>query len=77
MATNLVEEIVAKAATLPIEQQQKVLEVIETLAAKVAQPPMRRSIFGDLKHLGSSVTNEDIEETRGEMWRGYMKEDMQ
>lgn len=47
MSTNLVEEIAAKAATLPIEQQQKVLEVIETLAAQAAQPSMRRSIFGD------------------------------
>ncbi len=77
MSTNLVEEIAAKAATLPFEQQQKVLEILETLTAQAAQPPIRRSIFGDLAHLGSSVTNEDIEEARGEMWRGYMKEDMQ
>jgi len=38
MSNNLVEEIAAKAATLPIEQQQKVLEVVEMLTAQVAQP---------------------------------------
>ena len=76
MSTDLVEEIAAKAATLPIEQQQKVLEVVETLAAQVAQPPERRSIFGDLEHLCVDISEQDIEEARREMWRGYMNEDM-
>ncbi len=76
MSSNLVEEIAAKAATLPVEQQRKVLEVVETLATQAAQPRMRRSVFGDLEHLGVDVSEQDIEEARRERWRGYMKEDM-
>ncbi len=76
MSTNLVEEIAAKAATLPIEQQREVLQVVESLAAlSIKGKPLRRKLKGDLAHLGSSVTSEDIEEARREMWRGYMGED--
>jgi len=38
---------------------------------------MRRSVFGDLEHLGVDVSEQDIEEARREMWRGYMKEDFE
>jgi len=49
MSTNLVDEI---AASLPIEQQQQVLEVVKSLASRMIVPP-RRSVFGDLEHLGA------------------------
>ncbi len=78
MSTNLVEEIAAKAATLPIEQQREVLQVVESLAALSIKGKLpRRKLKGDLAHLGSSVTSEDIEEARREMWRGYMGEDFE
>jgi len=73
MSTNLVDEIAAEAASLPIEQQQ-VLEIVRSLASRMIVPP-RRSVFGDLEHLGVRVTSEDIEEARREMWRSYMGND--
>ncbi len=73
MSTNLVDEIAAESASLPIEQQQ-VLEIVKSLASRMIVPP-RRSVFGDLEHLGVRVTSEDIEEARREMWRGYMGND--
>lgn len=74
MSTNLVDEIAAEAASLPIEQQQQFLEIVKSLASRMIVPP-RRSVFGDLEHLGARVTSEDIEEARREMWRGYMGND--
>lgn len=70
MSSNLIDEIAAEAASLPIEQQQQVLKMVKSLASRKNAP--RRSVFGDLEHLGVRVTDEDIEEARREMWRGYM-----
>ena len=50
-----------------LEQQQNVLEAGETLAAPVAQPPMRRSVDGNLEHLGVDASEHEIEEVRREM----------
>lgn len=42
-----------------------------TTESDKSQSP-RRFLKGDLAHHGSSVTSEEIEEARREMWRGYM-----
>lgn len=74
MTNNIVDEIGALAAGLPLEQQQTVLELVKLLATQGSTSP-RRSVFGDLEHLGVSVTAQDIEEARGEMWGSYMGND--
>jgi hypothetical protein len=78
MSKNLVDEITTKAMKLPSEQQREVLQMVESLlqrAASGSNGRPRRSLKGDLAHLGSSVTDKDIQEARREMWRGYMGED--
>lgn len=74
MSTDIVNEIAARTATLPVEQQQQVLRLVKTLALQRNALP-RRSVFGDLEQLGVRVTEEDIEEARREMWRGYIWND--
>ncbi|MCP9493160.1 MAG: DUF2281 domain-containing protein [Pyrinomonadaceae bacterium MAG19_C2-C3] len=77
MSTNLADEVKSKMTMLPLEKQQQVLDFVEFVIQKneAAPAPPRKSLRGDLAHLGSSVTSEDIEEARREMWRGYMEGD--
>lgn len=79
MSTNLVEQIAAKAATLPPERQREALAVIEYLAARPANakphvPRAERKLKGSTAD-GTSVSDNEIREARREMWRGYMRED--
>lgn len=81
MANSVVEEIAAKAAMLPLEQQKQALEYIESLAQSVTdkscQPRPHRKLMGTLAHLNVKLTAEDIKEARRELWRGYMGDDEQ
>lgn len=79
MSSNLVEEITAKVAALPPEQQRAALQYIESLAAqqqKSSEPQKRQSMLGAFEHLGLDVTSEDIDEVRREMWRNFPREDV-
>ena len=78
MSSSLVEKIVAKVALLPVEQQQKALEYVESLAERNAgQRPAHesKSLMGAFAHMGLSVTDEDIEDVRREMWRNFPREE--
>lgn len=79
MSSNLVKEIAAKAATLPLEQQHAALQYIESLAAQQQtsnEPPKRQSMLGAFAYMGLDVTSEDIDEVRREMWRNFPREDI-
>lgn len=80
MTTNLTKEIAAKAALLPPERQREALALIEQLAARAgtANSSLSRSerkLKGATAQ-GQSVSSEEIQEARREMWGGYteMKE---
>lgn len=79
MASNLANEIAAKVASLPIEKQRDVLQVVESLLKNTEQETtpqvQRRRLMGDLEHLNVRLTDEDIKEARREMWGEYMRED--
>ena len=77
MSTNLADEVKLKMTMLPIEKQQQVLDFVEFVLQKneVAPAVPRKRLKGSLAHLGSSITSEDIDEARREMWRGYMSGD--
>ncbi len=77
MEPDLVGRIAAKVALLPVEQQKKALEYVEALLEQSVNRPLRggRSLMGAFAHLGLSVTDEDIEEARREMWRHFPREE--
>ena len=79
MATNLTEEIAAKVSRLPPERQREALSLIEQLAAREKPPPSslpraERKLKGATAQ-GQSISNEEILESRREMWGEYMRED--
>lgn len=77
MASNLTNEIATKVASLPVEQQREVLQVVESLIERTAQEttlPQRRRLLGSLEYLNITLTDEDIQDARREMWGEYMRE---
>lgn len=72
---NLVEEIAAKAANLPLEQQRAALAFVEAL---LAQPTPRsfHSIEGIIPRQIERL-DEDLAEVRREMWRNFPREEPQ
>lgn len=82
MSPDLAKEIALRAAALPPELQRKAVALIEALEKEAKQEsakPVRRRVNRILKGATAdgtpSVTSEDIEEARREMWRGYMSGD--
>ncbi len=74
---NLVEEITAKAAGLPLEQQRKALAFVETLLAqKEPTPRSFQSIEGIIPRRIERL-EEDLAEVRQEMWRNFPREEPQ
>ena len=74
MATNLVNEIAAKASTLPPERQREALALIEQLVARASAikphvPRAKRKLKGATAE-GQSGTSEEIRGARREMWGG-------
>ncbi|MBI4751406.1 MAG: hypothetical protein HY774_23245 [Acidobacteria bacterium] len=78
MATNLVEIIAHKIASLPVEQQKQVLSIVNSMAAELGQEsPLHtghHKLCGQLTFLNQSLTSDDIAEARREMW-GKFDED--
>ena len=68
MSSNLVDEITAKAMSLPIEKQREVLDFVEFISQRTENSAPRRSLLGLWADLGLDVTAEDIDEARREMW---------
>ena len=86
-ATNVVEEITAKAARLPFELQREALDFIEFIAQRTRQRatqpapnatagrPAYKSVLGALEHLNVPISLEDLAEVRREMWANFPRED--
>jgi len=78
VSTTLVEQIATKAAMLSPERQREALALIEQLAARAAAKPYVPRAERQLKGAtaqGQSISSEEINEARREMWSEYMRED--
>lgn len=74
---NLVGEIAAKAASLPLEQQREALAFVETLLVQKALTPRSfQSIEGIIPRQIERL-EEDLAEVRREMWRNFPREEPQ
>jgi hypothetical protein len=70
------EAVIEKLRTLPVEQQQEVLEFVEFLERKHSVPRSRGSLKGLWADLGIEVADEDIVTARREMWGKFPREDI-
>jgi hypothetical protein len=71
------ETVLENVKKLSAERKQEVLDFAEFLLQKDSPKKPRRSLKGALAHLSIQITDEDIRESRREMWSGYMKEDFE
>jgi hypothetical protein len=72
-----VEELVLETLrTLPPEKQQEVLDFAKFLAAREDPKKPLRNVKGKFADLGVTITAEDIDEVRREMWKNFPREDI-
>ncbi len=60
--------------SLTPEQQQKVLEFLQLLEESAAHKAPRRSSRGLFADLGVTISEEDIDEARREMWGNFPRD---
>ena len=72
VAYTIEEAVVAKLRELPSEKQQKVLDFARSLGTEKKRP--LKSGYGLWKDLGISISEEDIDEARKEMWGNFPRE---
>lgn len=65
--------ILQKLRLLPAEDQQKVAELVETLAAARPRRPLKDPC-GMFAHLNIHISAEDIDEARREAWANFPRE---
>lgn len=73
---NLEQDVLTALRNLPLEKQREVLDFVEFLKSKTDTPPKRQSMMGLCAAPGVSVTAEDIDEARREMWGNFPREDI-
>lgn len=61
---------------LPLEKQREVLDFAQFLATRNGEKKPLRSLMGLWRDVEASVTAEDIDEARKEMWGNFPREDI-
>ena len=68
------EAVIEKLRVLPFDKQQTVLDLAEFLARKDVVKQPRKSLSGALSHLNISISKEELDEARREMWTNFPRE---
>jgi len=70
------QQIQEKAAALPPDKRQELLDFAEFLQQKVSSQTKRpwKSLMGALARPGLDITEEDIAEARREMWGNFPRD---
>jgi hypothetical protein len=72
-----VEQAILEAVrSLPFDKQQEILSHATRLRDEVAVQQPIRSIKGLLAGRGISISDEDIDEARREIWKNFPREDI-
>jgi len=75
MATHSIEEaVIANLRELPVDKQQEVLDFASFLKSKGSPRPKLKSARGLWKDLGFTISEEEIADTRKEMWGNFPRE---
>jgi hypothetical protein len=61
---------------LPVDKQRELFDLASRLQAESTKKPPFKSIEGLWANLGISLSAEEIDESRREMWRGFPREDI-
>ena len=67
--------VLEKLQQLPPEKQQEVLDFTEFLALKAREKRPRSDLYSLLAHLGISISAEDIDDARKEIWGNFRGKD--
>ena len=73
-AITLEQQILGSIRSLPVQQQQEVLNFAQFLHQKATIEPPRRSLKGLGADLKIQITEGDISEARQEMWGNLPRE---
>ena len=68
------EAVLEKLRQLPKEKQQEMLDFAESLTQATTKKKPRKSSAGALAHLNISISKEEIDEARREMWANFPRE---
>lgn len=68
---NIEQALLEKVRSLPLEKQQELLNFAEFLQQKVAVKRPRRTVKGLWAGFSIDITEEDIAESRQEMWGNF------
>jgi hypothetical protein len=71
---TLTQAFIDKLQTLPAEDQQKVLQFVESLTNSKHGPAERKNPRGLFAHRGVHITAEEIDEVRREAWGDFPRE---
>jgi hypothetical protein len=70
------QKVIAKLHQLTPEQQAEVLRLVEALADQRTPTHSRTNPFGLWSDLGLSISAEEIDQARREMWGNFPREDV-
>ena len=73
---SLEEAILDAVRDLPPDKQQEILDHATELRDRAAPPKQRKSVKGLWADLGVSLSAEEIDENRREMWKGFPRDDI-
>lgn len=68
------QKVIEKLRELPPEKQREVLEFLESTKEKNGDGKPRRSLLGLWSDLNIRISEEDIRETRREMWGNFPRD---
>jgi hypothetical protein len=71
---SIEEAVIEKLRALPADKQLEVLDFAEFLRQKRAPKQPRKGVEGLWADLGVTISAEDIEEVRREMWQNFPRE---
>jgi len=74
LTMTILEKIVEMAKALDPEQQQKAIEYLDQLARERTRAKPRRSLKGICAGQGGSLSLEDFQELRREMWANFPRD---
>jgi hypothetical protein len=68
------QQVLAKLRGLPPEKQKEVLDFVDSMREKNSAKKPRRSLRGLWKDLNIDITEEDIAQSRREMWGNFPRD---
>lgn len=69
------EAVIEKLRLLPLDRQREALDFVEFLSRKTGEIRTRKSSLGLCENLGISISKEEIDSARREVWANFPREE--